>query len=136
MEFLQQNLLLVALCASSGLMFLWSFFQASAANNVGAAEATRLINNDAVVVDVREPGEFSVGHIAGARNIPLGKLGDRSNELEKFKGQPLVVCCAAGGRSSRACQQLKKLGFENLHNLAGGMDAWLQAGLPVKKGSK
>lgn len=136
MEFLQQNLMLVVLCISSGLMFMWSLFQGGAANNIGAAEATRLINSDAFVLDVREPGEFSAGHIAGARNIPLGKLGERSNELEKFRDQPLVVCCAAGGRSSRACQQLKKLGFENLHNLSGGMDAWLQAGLPVKKGNK
>jgi rhodanese-related sulfurtransferase len=137
MEFVQQNLALVALCLTSGLMFLWSFFQDAGLSNITPAEATLLINReDAPVIDVREPAEFAAGHIAGARNLPLGKLTERMADLDKYKDQTLIICCAAGGRSARACGLLKKQGFDKLNNLAGGMDAWNQAGLPVKKGMK
>jgi len=71
-----------------------------------------------------------------AKNIPTSKLADRIGELEKFKDKPIIVCCASGMRSNKACAELQKNGFEKLHNLAGGVDAWVGAGYPVKKGSK
>ena len=66
----------------------------------------------------------------------MAKLADRVGELEKFKDKPIIICCATGMRSNKACSELKKHGFEKLHNLAGGVDAWVGAGYPIKKGSK
>jgi rhodanese-related sulfurtransferase len=133
MEFIQENLLLVIAAAASGAMLLWSFLgdRVSGINQLGTLEATRLINEDALVLDVREDKEWAAGHIPNARHIPLGALSSRLNELEKFKGKPIVVNCRSGHRSNRACAMLKKSGFENVHNLAGGIIAWEKASLPI-----
>lgn len=135
MEFAQNNLLLVIAAVASGAMLLWSLLgsRVSGINQVNTLDATRLINNDALVLDVREDNEWTVGHIPNARHIPLGKLSARVSELEKFKDKAIVVNCRSGHRSARACAMLKKSGFENVHNLAGGIIAWEQASLPITK---
>lgn len=135
MEFIQHNLLLVATAVISGGMLIWSFLgsRISGINQVGTLEATRMLNDDALVLDVREDSEWGVGHIPNARHIPLGKLSGRMGELEKFKGKPIVIYCRSGQRSARACSMLKKSGYENVHNLAGGIIAWEQANLPVTR---
>lgn len=133
MEFIQDNLLLVIAAVASGAMLLWSFLsdRVSGISQLGTLEATRLINDDALVLDVREDKEWAAGHIPNARHIPLGALSSRLTELEKFKGKPIVVNCRSGHRSNRACVMLKKSGFENVHNLAGGIIAWEKASLPI-----
>ena len=137
MEFINQNVLLIGLVVMSGGALLWQMFGGAGGSAVNPAEATLLINReDAHIVDVRETDEFAKGHLPDARHIPLSKLADRASEIEKFKGKPVIVCCASGMRSSRACGQLRKLGFENVHNLAGGLDAWVGAGYPIKKGTR
>ncbi len=137
MEFINQNILLVGLVAVSGISLLWPLFSASSGGGVNPAEATLLINReDAHILDVRENDEFTAGHLPEAKNIPVGQLANRIGELEKFKGKPVIVCCASGMRSNKACAQLKAQGFEKIHNLAGGVDAWVGAGYPVKKGGK
>ena len=137
LEFINQNILLIGLVVMSGGALLWQLFGGAGVNGVNPVEATLLINReDAHVVDVRETDEFANGHLPDARHIPLSKLADRVGEIEKFKGKPVIVCCASGMRSSRACSQLKKLGFDNVHNLAGGIDAWVGAGYPIKKGTR
>lgn len=137
MEFINQNVLLISLVVVSGLSLLWPMFARSSGNGVNPGEATLLINReDAHIVDVREPDEYAAGHLPEAKNIPVAKLAERIGELEKFKDKPLIVCCASGMRSNKACAELKKLGFEKLFNLTGGIDAWVGAGYPVKKGSK
>lgn len=137
LEFINQNILLIGLVVMSGGALLWQLFGGAGVNGVNPVEATLLINReDAHIVDVRETEEFANGHLPDARHIPLSKLADRIGEIEKFKGKPVIVCCASGMRSSRACGQLKKLGFDNVHNLAGGIDAWVGAGYPIKKGTR
>lgn len=135
MQFIQNNLLLVGLAVVSGAMLLWSFIggKVSGVTQVNTLEATRLINQDALVLDVREDKEFVAGHIPKARHIPLGALPERLKELEKFKTKPIVVNCRSGQRSARACGILKKHGFENVVNLAGGIMAWESAHLPMEK---
>ncbi len=137
MEFINQNILLISLVVVSGLSLLWPAFARPSGNSVSPGAATQLINReDARVVDVRDAEEFAGGHLPDAINIPAGKLAERVGELEKFKDKPLIVCCAAGMRSSKACGELKKHGFEKLYNLAGGVDAWVGAGYPIKKAGK
>jgi rhodanese-related sulfurtransferase len=134
-QFIHDNLMLVGLAAVTGAMLLWSFVggKLSGVNGVDTLEATRLINHDALVLDVREDKEFVVGHIPKARHIPLGQLKARIAELEKFKNKPIVVNCRSGHRSAQACAILKKQGFENVVNLSGGIMAWESANLPMEK---
>jgi rhodanese-related sulfurtransferase len=135
MQFIQDNLMLVGLAAVTGAMLLWSFVggKLSGVNGVDTLEATRLINQDALVLDVREDKEFDTGHIPKARHIPLGKLKERIAELEKFKTKAIVVNCRSGQRSAQACGILKKQGYENVVNLSGGIMAWESANLPMEK---
>lgn len=137
MDFIYQNILLISLVAISGGGLLWPLVVRPAGNVVGPVEATQLINReDAHIVDVREPDEFAGGHLPEAVNIPAGKLAERVGELEKLKDKPIIVCCAAGVRSNKACAELKKHGFEKIYNLSGGVDAWVGAGYPIKKAGK
>lgn len=76
----------------------------------------------AQLVDVREPGEFRQEHIRGFRNIPLGQLSNRLEELRK--DEPVVVMCRSGMRSRQAARILAKCGFQDVRNLAGGIMAW------------
>lgn len=135
MEFLQNNYIWIIVAFVSGAMLLWPLVRGRAGGPaVGPAQATLLINReDALVVDVREPAEYSQGHIVNARNLPLGQLEKRLTELEKFKDKPLILCCASGSRSVSAGSTLRKAGFAKVYNLAGGVAAWEQAGLPVTK---
>ena len=137
LEFINQNILLVSIVVISGLGLLWPLFARPAGNSVSPAEATLLINReDAHIVDVREVDEYSGGHLPEARNIPVGKLAERIGELEKFKNKPIILCCATGMRSGKAGAELKKQGFDKLYNLDGGVDAWVGAGYPIKKGNR
>lgn len=132
MEFLQENIIWVALAFTSGAMLLWPLLSGATVAHLTPAQATLLMNReDALVLDVRETGEWSSGHITGARHITLGQLEKRISELEKFKDRPIIVCCASGNRSSSACGQLKKGGFEKVFSLDGGISAWLGANLPL-----
>jgi len=119
----------------SGIMLAWSFIggKLSGIEEADTLKATRLYNDDALVLDVREDKEFAAGHIPKARHIPLGQLSGRLQELEKFKAKPILVTCRSGQRSARACRLLKKSGFETVYNQAGGIVAWQRANLPVAK---
>jgi len=136
MDFILQNIWLVLLAVLSGLMLIWPSIggRLSGVKQVGPQEAVMLFNHeDALVLDVREDSEYRDGHIPKARHIPLRQLKDRTKELEKYKDQPIVAVCRTGSRSSHACRVLRQAGFERVHNLAGGMVAWEQAGLPKEK---
>ena len=134
-QFLQQNWMLVALAAGSGAMLVWTFIggKLTGVEEADTLKATRLYNDDALVLDVREDKEYASGHIPKAKHIPLGQLTSRIQELEKFKGKPILVTCRSGQRSARACGMLKKAGFETVYNQAGGIIAWERANLPVAK---
>ena len=137
MDFIYQNILLIALVVVSGVALILPMLMGSGANDVNPAAATLLINReDAQVIDVREAEEFAAGHLPEAKNVPLAKLADRISEIERFKDKPVIVCCASGMRSGKACSELGKLGFAKVHNLSGGIDAWVGAGYPVKKGTR
>lgn len=88
---------------------------------------------DLQIVDVREPHEYvgDLGHIAGARLIPLGTLAAQVNTLDK--DAPIVTVCRSGGRSAQAVVMLGKAGFSKAANLAGGMLAWHEHRLPVQR---
>jgi rhodanese-related sulfurtransferase len=134
-QFIQDNWMLVALAVASGAMLAWTFIgsKLSGIEQADTLKATRLFNDDALILDVREDKEFASGHIPKAKHIPLGKLSSRMQELDKFKSQPILVTCRSGQRSARACGMLKKAGFETVYNQAGGILAWERANLPTTK---
>ncbi len=92
--------------------------------SVTSQEALKLLQNDKSIglLDVRQPGEYQQGHIAGAQLIPLPNLGDSLDQLHK--ATTLIVYCAIGGRSRVAAQQLAGHGFAKIYNLSGGYKAW------------
>ncbi len=104
---------------------------------VSPLQAVMLLNQeDAVVVDVREPPEWAKGHIGDAQLIPLGELDKRLEELASFKDRPVIVTCQSGTRSPAACKKLVKAGFTRVYMLKGGMTAWEDANLPATKPKK
>lgn len=72
-----------------------------------------LKNNEGTIVDVRTPAEYKGGHIPGSVNIPVNELLQRVHELSEMK-QPLILCCASGGRSAMATHMLKEQNCECL----------------------
>jgi rhodanese-related sulfurtransferase len=116
-------------------MLLWPLVRRSSGGPwVSAAQATQLINReDALVIDVRDPGEYGAGHILGAKSLPLSRLAAGAGEVAKKKEATLIVYCDNGERAGKAMGTLKGLGYGKLFNLSGGLGAWKQAGLPVEK---
>lgn len=130
------NLVLFGLAVTSGAMLLFPLFTRGMrpGAEVGPTEAVMLINRkDAVVVDVRDEGEYSNGHINNARHLPEKQLTERIKELEKFKAKPVIVSCASGRRATAVADTLRKQGFADVVALRGGISAWLQAGMPLEK---
>ncbi len=99
-----------------------------------ASQATTLINREqAVVIDLRSKKDFSAGHIVDSINIPYDALEKRMGELDKHKGKPLLLVCAAGQHAGRCAKQLKAAGHENVARLAGGISGWRADNLPLVK---
>lgn len=135
MEFFTENILLIGLALGSGLMLLWPMLKRGGVAETSPNEAVLLINRaNAVVLDVRDEAEFAGGHIADARNIPLSQLEARVGEIRKLKDRAIIVNCQTGLRSAKAGDILRKHEFSKVHNLQGGLNAWVQAKLPVVKG--
>jgi rhodanese-related sulfurtransferase len=83
------------------------------------------------ILDVRTEDEYAGGHLERAKLIPVQGLAGRLSELPSDKQTPILVYCAVGGRSAVAAGILKVKGYEAVHDLAGGINAWLKAGFPV-----
>src|SRR5262245_47189567 len=126
MEFVRNNLLLFAVAFVSGAMLLWPLVRRSAGGPwADTAKATHLLNReDALVLDVREPGAYGAAHILGAKNVPLARIGDA--EVAKRKDRPLIVYDDGGELAAKAVGLLKKQGYTQVWNLTGGMRAWQQ----------
>jgi rhodanese-related sulfurtransferase len=138
--FLQKNpwhMMLFGTAVVTGGMLLWPLINrlvGGGTPQVGASETVQLINRrDALVLDVRDKGEFAAGHIPNARNIPMPELSGRLRELEKFKARPIVINCQSGMRSASVCGLLRKNGFNEVFTLRGGLNGWVEASLPVEK---
>ena len=134
--FLEKNWPLVLVFLLSGVMLLWPMLQRrlSPVREVGTLDATRLINaENAILLDIREPREFSGSRLPNALHIPLSQLKDRGAEIAKFVSRPVIVYCDRGMRGGAAAAALTKLGFTRVQSLRGGIRAWRDAGLPMQK---
>jgi glyoxylase-like metal-dependent hydrolase (beta-lactamase superfamily II)/rhodanese-related sulfurtransferase len=108
---------------------IWEISPATLAERLSPAAGLQLL-------DVREPEEFedALGHLPGARLLPLGELGARIVELDASR--PIVTICRSGARSAQATVLLRKAGLERVANLRGGMLRWRAEGLPVEGGQE
>lgn len=132
MTFILENIFIIAVAVISGAMLLMPGLSRGgrSADGVGTLEATQLVNQQhGVFVDVRSADDYAKGHIAQARSLPLADLEARASSLPKNK--PIIVVCANGRGAGKAAAQLKAKGFEKVHTLNGGVQAWQQAGLPL-----
>jgi rhodanese-related sulfurtransferase len=105
--------------ALAAAVLLWFFM--SRMGKTSSADARKLVEQGALLVDVRSPGEFAGGHLDGAINVPVDTIGARAAELVK-KGKKIVVYCASGMRSGSAASALKRAGAEVFD--LGAMSRW------------
>ena len=133
MNFLLDNIFVVAIAVISGVALLWPALTPRG-KRATPLQVTQMINRGkTTVVDVRNAEEFAAGHLRDAKHIPLADLGKRIGELEKSKSRTVIVVCQTGARGDKAARQLQAAGFEDVHSLEGGLAAWTAAGLPVTK---
>jgi rhodanese-related sulfurtransferase len=97
-------------------------------HHLDPVESKRLVDDGALLLDVRNPDEWQSGHADGAAWIPMNELADRQEELPTDR--EIVVICKSGARSARVAQALVAAGYEAV-NVAGGADAWQAAGFEI-----
>ena len=140
MEFIQQNILLFFLAASSlgGFLFLTQRQAAAGGDfSLSPLQATLLINHEnAIIIDLREPDAYASGHLPESRNIPEARLDERMSELRKLKASPILLLCQTGVRATIVRARFEKEEFAKIHTLNGGISAWSASGLPLKRGAK
>ena len=133
-QFFIENLLLFAAL----LVVIALFFALPGLATIGGSEAVsalhlpQLQRSKHVIIDVSTSAEYDKGHLPGALSAPLDELLKDSSTLDKHKAKNLIITCANGSKSIRAGKHLKKMGFQNLHHLSGGLVAWQRESLPVE----
>jgi phage shock protein E len=105
---------------------------ATGVRDVTPADVEKLLaaRKDLVILDVRTPEEFQMGHLAGAKNMSFLDL-DFAQNLSEIEGKPVILHCATGNRSFKALSVLKTKNFPTIYHLTGGYKAWIDAGKPV-----
>lgn len=96
-------------------------------------EANIMLEQGAQLIDVREPWEWASSRIPGARLIPVAEVPRRASEIDP--NRPVIVQCSVGSRSTGVVEVLRKAGYTRVYNLAGGIIAWANLGLPTETGS-
>jgi rhodanese-related sulfurtransferase len=97
----------------------------------------KMNDSETVIIDVREPNEFSQSHIENAINSPLSKLPEQLGKLEPYKKKPVLIACQTGTRAASAAKILTKAGFEQIFVITGGMQSWEEDyKLPIKASGK
>ena len=97
---------------------------------VDPEQARELIHSGADLIDVREPNEYTAGHIPGARLVPLNSFLARPRDHARRDN--VVFVCAVGVRSALACEMAAAIGLSHVYNLEGGTQAWASQGLPIE----
>lgn len=132
--FLVDNMFFIVAAMLSGGMLLWPVVARNSVRDIGSKQAIRLINyEDALVLDVRDEGEYVGGHPPNATHIPVEQIEERWQELEKFRDKPVVIIFTPGLRPGRAGAILRKNGFKQVFNLSGGIETWQRENLPLVK---
>ena len=108
--------------------------RASSFMAIGPQDVVRLMNQNALVLDLRPAEAYAAGHLAGARSFPAEQLPQAGETLKKYKEKPVVVYCDTGTMSGPAAKKLAEQGFTKAVNMRGGITAWRAENLPVTRG--
>jgi rhodanese-related sulfurtransferase len=100
---------------------------------VAPAEAVRLANSGALILDVRGDNEYAAGHIIDAKHVPAAEIAQRAESFKKYKEKPVLVYCENGAASAAAARALRASGFGKVVALRGGLGDWRQENLPLVK---
>lgn len=102
--------------------------------SVSPQEAIRLMNQGALVLDIRQITDFKAGHLAGAKHMPSDQILKAGETLKKHKEKPILVYDESGSLGAAAVRQLIEQGFTKAFTLRGGLQAWRAENLPLTKG--
>ena len=110
-----------------------SRLRATAFAAITAQELIRLMNQGALVLDIRKPDEYAQGHVNGAKHLASDQILTAGESFKRFKDKPVVVYCDSGSLAAAAVRQLNAQGFTKAFTLRGGIAAWRAENLPVTK---
>jgi rhodanese-related sulfurtransferase len=100
---------------------------------LSAMQAVRLMNQGALVIDLRGKESYDAGHIGDARNVPAAELESQADSLKKWRDKNVITYCDSGASGASGARTLMKLGFTKVFNLSGGLNAWVKDNLPLAK---
>ena len=100
---------------------------------ISSQELIRLMNQGALVLDIRKPEEFALGHVNGAKQLPSDQILTAGDNYKRYKEKPVVVIDESGSLSAAAFRQLNNQGFNKAFSLRGGFAGWRAENLPVTK---
>lgn len=133
LKFFIDNWTLFLIALTSGGLLLWPLIKGAMETGLSTAAAVQLINREkGVMIDVSSADEFAAAHAIGSKNIPLDQLDAKLPNLVKNKALPLIFIGPQSARTQKASAQAKALGYENAQVLAGGLQAWREANLPIE----
>lgn len=107
--------------------------RATAFAAVSSQELIRLMNQGALVLDIRKPEEYAAGHIKGAKQLPSDKILTAGDSFKRYKDKPVIVYCESGSLAAAAVRQLNAQGFTKAFTLRGGFAGWRTEHLPISK---
>jgi len=110
-----------------------SRIRASAFAAISSQDLIRLMNQGALVLDIRKAEEFAAGHVNGAKQLSSEQILTAGDTFKRFKDKPVIVYCDSGSLSSAAVRQLNIQGFTKAYTLRGGLAGWRAENLPVAK---
>ena len=128
-----QPLALFAVAAVTAVLMYELRERARGVGAIGAQDVVRLMNQGALLLDVRSAEDFAAGHIRGARSVPATQLSGSVDSLKRYKDKPVIVYCEQGATAAAAMRTLAQQGFGQVANLRGGLRAWRAEQLPVAR---
>src|ERR1700733_2040157 len=136
LEYAGHHAFLAAAAAFMALVVI-SYETRLRAHSLSAASAqdvVRLMNHNALILDLRAPEFFAAGHLAGARHVTPEQLTKAAETFKKHKDKPIVLYCESGAMSASAVRTFSSQGFAKVCSLRGGVAAWRSDNLPLSKG--
>lgn len=114
-------------------LIAWAPLQAQTSAVLPPAEFQKKMVPGAQLIDVRTPGEYAAGKLPASKLIPINSPDFQAQVAKLDKNKPVLVYCAVGGRSRSATSLLLRMGFKQVYDLKGGIQAWQRMGLPVAR---
>jgi rhodanese-related sulfurtransferase len=134
-EFITHHYLLApaTLVAALAVAFYEMRLRMQSLGALSSPEAVRLMNQGALVLDLRSKELYDAGHIGEARNVQSADLASQADTLKKWREKNVITYCDSGVNGAAAARTLNKLGFTKVFNLQGGLNAWIKDNMPVVK---